>query len=113
MEAEATRSEEDAQKAYEDFVKEANASIEAIEQWWHEDCGIEECGEINPEVREEEEEKRQHSEQITKGEDLTMRIDAVTKAIDPLKAKIVEVQMKMRHTGEEREKDNTRCARHM
>merc|ERR1712241_904590 len=29
MEAEAIRSEEDAQKAYEDFVKEANNSIEA------------------------------------------------------------------------------------
>ena len=29
MEAEATRDEEDAQKAYEDFVKETNASIEA------------------------------------------------------------------------------------
>merc|ERR1712086_1065529 len=29
MEAEATRSEEDAQKAYEDFVKETHASIEA------------------------------------------------------------------------------------
>merc|ERR1719507_432346 len=28
MEAEAIRSEEDAQKAYEDFVKETNASIE-------------------------------------------------------------------------------------
>merc|ERR1719316_2332512 len=29
MEAEAIRSEEDAQKAYEDFVKETNASIDA------------------------------------------------------------------------------------
>merc|ERR1719203_239637 len=29
MEAEATRSEEDEQKSYEDFVKESNASIEA------------------------------------------------------------------------------------
>merc|ERR1719242_692447 len=29
MEAEAIRSEEDAQKAYEDFVKETNASVEA------------------------------------------------------------------------------------
>merc|ERR1719163_2253775 len=29
MEAEAIRSEEDAQKAYEDFAKESNASIEA------------------------------------------------------------------------------------
>merc|ERR1719476_274150 len=29
MEAETIRSEEDAQKAYEDFVKETNASIEA------------------------------------------------------------------------------------
>merc|ERR1719181_2310570 len=29
MEAEAVRSEEDAQKAYEDFVKETNASVEA------------------------------------------------------------------------------------
>merc|ERR1719198_1062638 len=29
MEAEAIRSEEDAQKAYEDFVKESNTSIEA------------------------------------------------------------------------------------
>merc|ERR1719491_2154911 len=29
MEAEAIRSEEDAQKAYEDFVKDTNASIEA------------------------------------------------------------------------------------
>ena len=29
MEAEAIRSEEDAQKSYEDFVKETNASIEA------------------------------------------------------------------------------------
>merc|ERR1719237_943764 len=29
MESEAIRSEEDAQKAYEDFVKETNASIEA------------------------------------------------------------------------------------
>merc|ERR1719352_449140 len=29
MEAEAVRAEEDAQKAYEDFVKETNASIEA------------------------------------------------------------------------------------
>merc|ERR1719329_532582 len=29
MQAEAIRSEEDAQKAYEDFVKETNASIEA------------------------------------------------------------------------------------
>merc|ERR1712017_71331 len=29
MEADAIRSEEDAQKAYEDFVKETNASIEA------------------------------------------------------------------------------------
>merc|ERR1719156_359938 len=32
MEAEAIRSEEDAQKAYEDFVKETNASIEAKSQ---------------------------------------------------------------------------------
>merc|ERR1719420_791215 len=32
MEAEAIRSEEDAQKAYEDFVKETNASIEANSQ---------------------------------------------------------------------------------
>merc|ERR1712146_644183 len=53
-----------------------------------------------------EKKERQKSDQIAKIEDLEMQIDALTKAIDTLKAEIAEMQVQMKRAGEDREKEN-------
>merc|ERR1711904_598272 len=50
--------------------------------------------------------ERQKADQIAKIEDLKMQIDALTKAIDTLKAEIAEMQVQMKRAGEDREKEN-------
>merc|ERR1712139_763909 len=62
--------------------------------------------EFNKNQLETEKKERQKSVQIAKIEDLTMSIDALTKAIDTLKAEIAEMQLQMKRAGEDREKEN-------
>merc|ERR1719377_399065 len=51
-------------------------------------------------------EDREKQDLIAKIEDLDMQIDALTKAIDTLKAEIAEMQVQMKRAGEDREKEN-------
>merc|ERR1712139_268430 len=62
--------------------------------------------EFNKNQLETEKKERQKSVQIAKIEDLTMSIDALTKAIDTLKSEIAEMQVQMKRAGEDREKQN-------
>jgi len=62
--------------------------------------------EFNKNQLETEKKERQKSDQIAKIEDLEMQIDALTKAIDTLKAEIAEMQVQMKRAGEDREKEN-------
>jgi len=62
--------------------------------------------EFNKNQMETEKKERQKSDQIAKVEDLEMQIDALTKAIDTLKAEIAEMQVQMKRAGEDREKEN-------
>merc|ERR1719264_1809528 len=50
--------------------------------------------------------EREKKDLIAKIEDLEMTIDALTKAIDKLKAEIAEMQVQMKRAGEDREKEN-------
>merc|ERR1712099_191169 len=50
--------------------------------------------------------QREKKDLIAKIEDLEMTIDALTKAIDKLKAEIAEMQVQMKRAGEDREKEN-------
>merc|ERR1712072_1081540 len=62
--------------------------------------------EFNKNQLETEKKERQKSDQIAKIEDLEMTIEALTKAIDTLKAEIAEMQVQMKRAGEDREKEN-------
>merc|ERR1712226_1027907 len=62
--------------------------------------------EFNKNQLETERKERQKADQIAKIEDLSMQLDALTKAIDTLKAEIAEMQVQMKRAGEDREKQN-------
>merc|ERR1719163_1965282 len=85
-------------KAKEDVVdtKESLAADEEFLMMLKEKCSM----------TDNEWEERQKSDQIAKIKDLEMQIDALTKAIDTLKAEIAEMQVQMKRAGEDREKEN-------
>merc|ERR1712072_1545230 len=62
--------------------------------------------EFNKNQLETEKKERQKSDQIAKIEDLEMTIEALTKAIETLKAEIAEMQVQLKRAGEDREKEN-------
>merc|ERR1712037_216731 len=62
--------------------------------------------EFNTNQLQTEKKEREKSDLIAKIEDLEMTIDALTKAIDKLKAEIAEMQVQMKRAVEDREKEN-------
>merc|ERR1719188_1824093 len=62
--------------------------------------------EFNKNQLETEKKERQKKDLIAKIEDLQMQIDALTKAIDTLKAEIAEMQVQLKRAGEDREQEN-------
>merc|ERR1719262_1615635 len=62
--------------------------------------------ELNTNQLETEKKEREKQDLIAKIEDLEMTIDALTKAIDTLKAEIAEMQVQLKRAGEDREKEN-------
>jgi hypothetical protein len=62
--------------------------------------------EFNTNQLQTEKKEREKKDLIAKIEDLEMTIDALTKAIDKLKAEIAEMQVQMKRAGEDREKEN-------
>merc|ERR1719331_2782069 len=86
-------------KAIDDMI--AQLLVEKADEIKHKDFCVDE---FNKNQLETEKKERQKSDQIAKIEDLEMQIDALTKAIDTLKAEIAEVQMQ--RAGEDREKEN-------
>jgi len=98
MEAEVIRSEEDAQKAYEEFVKDTNGSIDAKSK------DIVNKSESKATA---EGDRVEAKEDLTaKIEDLDSTIEQLTKAIDTLKSEVSEMQVQMKRAGEDREKEN-------
>merc|ERR1712072_74072 len=88
-------------KAIDDMV--AALLKEKADEIKHKDFCVDE---FNKNQLETERKERQKSDQIAKIEDLEMQIDALTKAIDTLKAEIAEMQVQMKRAGEDREKEN-------
>ena len=88
-------------KAIDDMV--AQLLKEKADEIKHKDFCVDE---FNKNQLETEKKERQKSDQIAKTEDLEMQIDALTKAIDTLKAEIAEMQVQMKRAGEDREKEN-------
>merc|ERR1712072_1537322 len=88
-------------KAIDDMV--AQLLKEKEDEIKHKDFCVDE---FNKNQLETEKKERQKSDQIAKIEDLEMQIDALTKAIDTLKAEIAEMQVQMKRAGEDREKEN-------
>merc|ERR1719468_1031742 len=62
--------------------------------------------EFNTNQLQTEKKEREKKDLIAKIEDLEMTIDALTKAIDKLKAEIAEMQVQLKRAGEDREKQN-------
>jgi len=62
--------------------------------------------ELNTNQLQTEKKEREKQDLIAKIEDLEMTIDALTKAIDTLKAEIAEMQVQLKRAGEDREKQN-------
>jgi len=62
--------------------------------------------EFNKNQLETEKKEREKKDLIAKIEDLEMTIDALTKAIDTLKAEIAEMQVQLKRAGEDRELEN-------
>merc|ERR1719316_1949542 len=92
---------EKVKKAIDDMV--AALLKEKADEIKHKDFCVDE---FNQNQLETEKKERQKADQIAKIEDLEMSIDALTKAIDTLKAEIAEMQLQMKRAGEDREKEN-------
>merc|ERR1719215_431832 len=88
-------------KAIDDMI--AQLLKEKEDEIKHKDFCVDE---FNTNQLQTEKKEREKSDLIAKIEDLEMTIDALTKAIDKLKAEIAEMQVQMKRAGEDREKEN-------
>merc|ERR1719460_2369435 len=88
-------------KAIDDMI--AQLMKEKADEIKHKDFCMDE---FNTNQLQTEKKEREKSDLIAKIEDLEMTIDALTKAIDKLKAEIAEMQVQMKRAGEDREKEN-------
>merc|ERR1719507_910987 len=88
-------------KAIDDMI--AQLMKEKADEIKHKDFCVDE---FNTNQLQTEKKEREKSDLIAKIEDLEMTIDALTKAIDKLKAEIAEMQVQMKRAGEDREKEN-------
>jgi len=88
-------------KAIDDMITQLMK--EKADEIKHKDFCVDE---FNTNQLQTEKKEREKSDLIAKIEDLEMTIDALTKAIDKLKAEIAEMQVQMKRAGEDREKEN-------
>merc|ERR1719298_55426 len=88
-------------KAIDDMV--AQLLQEKADEIKHKDFCVDE---FNTNQLQTEKKEREKADLIAKIEDLEMTIDALTKAIDTLKAEIAEMQVQLKRAGEDREKQN-------
>jgi len=88
-------------KAIDDMV--AQLLQEKADEIKHKDFCTDE---LNTNQLQTEKKEREKQDLIAKIEDLEMTIDALTKAIDTLKAEIAEMQVQLKRAGEDREKQN-------
>jgi len=88
-------------KAIDDMV--AQLLQEKADEIKHKDFCTDE---FNTNQLQTEKKEREKQDLIAKIEDLEMTIDALTKAIDTLKAEIAEMQVQLKRAGEDREKQN-------
>merc|ERR1719265_1623944 len=88
-------------KAIDDMI--AQLLTEKADEIKHKDFCTDE---FNTNQLQTEKKEREKSDLIAKIEELEMAIDALTKAIDTLKAEIAEMQVQLKRAGEDREKQN-------
>jgi len=88
-------------KAIDDMV--AQLLQEKADEIKHKDFCTDE---LNTNQLQTEKKEREKQDLIAKIEDLEMTIDALSKAIDTLKAEIAEMQVQLKRAGEDREKQN-------
>jgi chromosome segregation ATPase len=88
-------------KAIDDMI--AELLVEKADEIKHKDFCVDE---FNKNQLETEKKEREKKDLIAKIEDLEMTIDALTKAIDTLKAEIAEMQVQLKRAGEDRELEN-------
>merc|ERR1719352_1522846 len=88
-------------KAIDDMI--AQLLVEKADEIKHKDFCVDE---FNKNQLETEKKEREKQDLIAKIEDLEMTIEALTKAIDTLKAEIAEMQVQLKRAGEDREKEN-------
>jgi len=81
----------------------AQLLVEKADEIKHKDFCVDE---FNKNQLETEKKEREKTDLIAKIEDLEMTIDALTKAIDNLKAEIAEMQVQLKRAGEDRELEN-------
>merc|ERR1719159_110082 len=65
---------------------------------------------LNENEKNTETKEHEKTDLIAKIEDLTMTIDELTKSIELLKSEIAELQLQLKHAGEDREKANKEYA---
>merc|ERR1712151_1138901 len=88
-------------KAIDDMI--AQLLSEKADEIKHKDFCVDE---LNTNQLETEKKERTKQDLIAQIEDLEMTIDQLTKAIDTLKAEIAEMQVQLKRSGEDREKQN-------
>merc|ERR1719190_88107 len=88
-------------KAIDDMV--AQLLKEKEDEIKHKDFCVDE---FNTNQLQTEKKEREKKDLIAKIEDLEMTIQALTEAIDALKAEIAEMQVQLKRAGEDREKEN-------
>merc|ERR1712125_85562 len=88
-------------KAIDDMI--AQLLQEKADEIKHKDFCVDE---FNKNQLETDRKEREKQDLIAKIEDLEMTIEALTKAIDTLKAEIAEMQVQLKRAGEDREKEN-------
>jgi len=88
-------------KAIDDMI--AQLLKEKADEIKHKDFCVDE---FNTNQLQTEKKEREKKDLIAKIEDLEMTIKALTDAIDTLKAEITEMQVQMKRSGEDREKEN-------
>ena len=88
-------------KAIDDMI--AALLKEKADEIKHKDFCVDE---LNKNQLETERTERTKEDLIAKIEDLEMQIDELTKAIDTLKSEIAEMQVQLKRSGEDREKQN-------
>merc|ERR1712151_1470361 len=88
-------------KAIDDMI--AHLLTEKADEIKHKDFCVDE---LNTNQLQTEKTERTKEDLIAKIEDLEMTIDQLTKAIDTLKAEVAEMQVQLKRSGEDREKQN-------